>query len=73
MLIHNRMHQSMHAACEELRLLDSAKPQTKDSGRLYRIAMEKKGVFGHGGVPIEYARFQVDTPGKEAWNHGWTR
>ena len=70
-----RMHQSMHDACEELRLLDTnnGKPETKDSGRLYRIAMEKRGVFGHGGVPIEYGRFQVDTPGKEAWNHGWTR
>ncbi len=48
-------------------------PGTKDAGRLYRIAMEKKGIFGKGGVPIEYARFQTDTPGKEAWNHGWTR
>jgi len=66
-----RMYLSMHRACEELRNLDPS--GTKDSGRLYRIAMEKKGIFGHGGVPIEYARFQVDTPAKEAWNHGWTR
>jgi len=66
-----RMYQSMHSACEELRLLDA--PGTKDAGRLYRIAMEKKGIFGHGGVPIEYARMQTDTPGAEAWNHGWTR
>lgn len=66
-----RMYQSMHSACEELRLLDS--PGTRDAGRLYRIAMEKKGIFGHGGVPIEYARMQTDTPGAEAWNHGWTR
>jgi len=62
----------MHAACEELRLLDSP-GTTKDAGRLYRIAMEKKGVFGKGGVPIEYGRAQVERPGKEAWNHGWTR
>lgn len=61
----------MHAANEALRLLDP--PGTKDAGRLYRIAMEKKGVFGKGGVPIEYARAQVERPGKEAWNHGWTR
>jgi len=66
-----RMYQSMHGACEELRLLDS--PGTKDAGRLYRIAMEKKGIFGHGGIPIEYARAQTETPGREAWNHGWTR
>ncbi|TVY54657.1 hypothetical protein LCER1_G005804 [Lachnellula cervina] len=66
-----RMYQSMHAACEELRLLDP--PGTKDAGRLYRIAMEKKGIFGHGGVPIEYARAQTETPGREPWNHSWTR
>ena len=46
----------------------------KGAGRLYRIAMEKKGLFGHeGGVPIEYARLQTETPGKVAWDHGWTR
>lgn len=65
------MHQSMHAATEALRTLDA--PGTPNAGRLYRIAMEKKGVFGHGGVPIEYARLQVETPGKEVWNHGWKR
>jgi large subunit ribosomal protein L40 len=67
----NRMYQSMHSACEELRTMDP--PGTKDAGRLYRIAMEKKGIFGHGGVPIEYARLQTDTPGRDPWNHGWTR
>ncbi|KAH6678197.1 hypothetical protein B0J14DRAFT_316943 [Halenospora varia] len=66
-----RMYQSMHSAMEELRNLDP--PGKKDSGRLYRIALEKKGIFGHGGVPIEYARAQTDTPAKEPWNHGWTR
>jgi len=66
-----RMYQSMSDACEKLRLLDP--PGTKDGGRLYRIAMEKKGIFRHGGVPIEYARAQTETPGKEAWNHDWTR
>lgn len=69
-LLH-RMYQSMHSAAEELRTMDP--PGSKDAGRLYRIAMEKKGVFQHGGVPIEYARFQTDTPGREPWNHGWTR
>ncbi len=44
------MYQSQHSACEALRLLDP--PGTKDAGRLYRIAMEKKGIFGKGGVPI---------------------
>jgi len=66
-----RMYQSMHSACEELRTMDTK--EGKDAGRLYRIAMEKKGIFGHGGVPIEYARWQVDTPGREPWNHDWTR
>ena len=40
-------------------------------GRLYRIAMMKKGVWD--GVPIEYARIQTDRPGREAWNHEWKR
>jgi len=66
-----RMYQSMKDACEELRHLDG--PGEKDGGRLFRIAMEKKGIFGPGGVPIEYSRSQTETPGREAWNHGWTR
>lgn len=45
----------------------------RKKGRLYRIAMEKKGVFGKGGVPIEYARLQTDTPGEKVWDHEWTR
>ncbi|KAG9240770.1 hypothetical protein BJ878DRAFT_270729 [Calycina marina] len=66
-----RMYQSMSKANELLRTMDP--PGMKDAGRLYRIAQEKKGIFGHGGVPIEYARWQTDTPGREPWNHGWTR
>ncbi|EKD13178.1 mitochondrial 54S ribosomal protein mL40 [Drepanopeziza brunnea f. sp. 'multigermtubi'] len=66
-----RMHQSIYNACEALRTMDA--PGTKDAGRLYRIAMEKRGIFRAGGVPIEYARYQTDTPAREAWNHGWTR
>lgn len=49
----------------------AAAQRQREVGRLYRIAMEKKGVFR--GVPIEYARFQTDTPGREGWDHGWTR
>ena len=43
----------------------------KDVGRLYRIAMEKKGIFQ--GVPIEYARIQTDTPPRSGWDHEWKR
>jgi large subunit ribosomal protein L40 len=42
-----------------------------EEGRLYRIAMMKDDVWD--GVPIEYARMQVETPGREGWNHAWTR
>ena len=66
-----RQYQSMHAACEELRL--TAGPGTRDQGYLYRVAMEKKGVYGLNGVPIEYARAQTETPAKVAWNHDWKR
>ncbi|KAF2191441.1 hypothetical protein K469DRAFT_556960 [Zopfia rhizophila CBS 207.26] len=43
----------------------------REVGRLYRAAMNKRGVWD--SVPIEYARSQVDFPGREGWNHGWTR
>jgi large subunit ribosomal protein L40 len=43
----------------------------KEVGRLYRAAMVKRGVWG--SVPVEYARVQTDFPGREGWNHGWTR
>ncbi|KAI8963306.1 hypothetical protein F5Y11DRAFT_160717 [Daldinia sp. FL1419] len=66
-----RMYQSMHNACEELR--KTSGPGTRDEGYLYRVAMEKKGVYGHNSVPIEYARPQTETPAREPWNHGWTR
>lgn len=45
--------------------------QGKDLGRLYRIAMSKNGIWH--GVPIEYARIQVENPSRDGWNHGWTR
>jgi large subunit ribosomal protein L40 len=43
----------------------------REVGRLYRIAMNKTGVWE--GIPIEYARIQMDFPAREGWNHGWTR
>lgn len=75
-----RQYQSMREACEALRLMDSdanivregdATAQGKHVGRLYRIAMMKNDIWG--GVPIEYARIQTDSPSTEGWNHGWTR
>jgi len=66
-----RMYQSMFDACEALRNLDP--PGTKNAGRLYRIAMEKKGVYRPGGIPIEYGRHQTETPGTRPWDHAWTR
>ena len=70
----------MRDACEALRLIDvngmvvsdgELAATGKDVGRLYRIAMSKNGIWE--GVPIEYARIQVENPGREGWNHGWTR
>ncbi|KAI0125460.1 hypothetical protein BJ170DRAFT_684729 [Xylariales sp. AK1849] len=66
-----RMYQSMSNACEELR--NTSGPGTRDEGYLYRVAMEKKGLFGHKGIPIEYARPQTETPARIVWNHDWTR
>jgi large subunit ribosomal protein L40 len=66
-----RQHQSMSNACEALR--QTSGPGTRDEGYLFRVAMEKKGVYGLHGVPIEYARAQTETPAKVAWNHDWKR
>lgn len=65
------MHAGMYNACEELR--KTVGPGSRGEGYLYRVAMEKKGVYGLEGVPIEYARFQTDSPAKETWNHEWKR
>lgn len=65
------MYQSMTSACEELR--KTSGPGLRDEGYLYRVAMEKKGLFGHNGIPIEYSRPQTETPARTAWNHDWTR
>ena len=61
----------MYNACEALRKTEG--PGDRGEGYLYRVAMEKKGVWGLEGVPIEYARFQTDSPAKQGWNHDWKR
>ncbi|KAK2031700.1 hypothetical protein LX32DRAFT_636937 [Colletotrichum zoysiae] len=61
----------MYAANEELRR--TAGPGTREEGWLYRVAQEKKGVYGPGAVPIEYARHQSETPARQAWDHEWKR
>ncbi|KAL9594961.1 MAG: hypothetical protein Q9219_006741 [cf. Caloplaca sp. 3 TL-2023] len=72
-----RQYNAMRAACEELRV------GVEDGGRLYRQATTRKGLWGglkmegeivgNGGVPIEYARAQVEGPPRGGWDHGWTR
>lgn len=69
----------MRAAMEELRL------GVGDGGKLYRQTMQRqgimgglkveemKGLVGNGGIPLEYARGQVDRPSKAGWDHGWLR
>jgi large subunit ribosomal protein L40 len=74
----------MASACEALRLIDNqgltaeerlrlgeCESEGNQMGRLFRVAMQKKGIWD--GVPIEYARIQTDTPPREGWNAGWTR
>ncbi|KAF5600546.1 RING finger domain-containing protein [Fusarium pseudoanthophilum] len=67
----SRIFSGMYNACEELR--KTAGPGNRDEGYLYRVAMEKKGVWGLDAIPIEYARYQTDHPAKNAWNHEWKR
>jgi large subunit ribosomal protein L40 len=66
-----RMQQGMAAACEELRKTDG--PGVRPEGYLYRLALEKKGVYRQGGWPIEHTRLETDTPAREAWNYRWKR
>ena len=66
-----RMQAGMYNACEELR--KTVGPGDRGEGYLYRVAMEKKGVWGKNGVPIEYARYQTEYAGATPWNHEWTR
>ncbi|RSL69758.1 hypothetical protein CEP54_002228 [Fusarium duplospermum] len=67
----HRMYSGMYNACEELR--QTVGPGNRDEGYLYRVAMEKKGVWGTEAVPIEYSRYQTEYPAKNAWNHDWKR
>lgn len=74
-----RQYNAMRAAMEELRI------GVGDGGKLYRQAAQKKGIFGgrkvmemgglvgNGGIPLEYARAQVDGPSRYGWDHGWVR
>ncbi|KAI9815323.1 MAG: hypothetical protein M1827_002803 [Pycnora praestabilis] len=67
-----RQYNSMRDACEELRLLGEDGMQGgKNAGKLFRVAMQKKGIWK--GVPVEYARVQTDGPAREGWNHAWVR
>ncbi|OAA54652.1 RING finger domain protein [Cordyceps fumosorosea ARSEF 2679] len=67
----SRMQAGMWNACEALRLTEG--PGGRDQGYLYRVAMEKKGVWNGDAIPIEYARMQTETPAVQAWNHEWKR
>jgi hypothetical protein len=74
-----RQWNSMRDACEELRV------GAGDGGRLFRKAMMKTGVWGHGGIPIEYSRGMMDWVGSvgvgsgaglgkaRIWDHEWKR
>ncbi|KAG6089800.1 hypothetical protein E4U30_003647 [Claviceps sp. LM220 group G6] len=66
-----RMHAGMHSACEELR--KSIGPEGRSEGYLYRVAMEKEGVWGTSAIPIEYVRYQTEYPGAEPWKHNWKK
>ncbi|KAI1007322.1 hypothetical protein K3495_g903 [Podosphaera aphanis] len=69
-----RQYQSIQMTMEVLRNLDDGMTSYgKEGSRLYRLALEKRGVFGHGSIPIEYARLQTDTPGPVPWDHNWKR
>lgn len=67
----SRMQAGMWNACEALRLSEG--PGAKGEGYLYRVAMEKKGLWSGDAIPIEYARTQTETPAVEPWNHEWKR
>ncbi|PGH17799.1 hypothetical protein AJ79_00940 [Helicocarpus griseus UAMH5409] len=61
-----RQWNSMRDACEELRT------GAGDGGKLFRISMNKKGVFTDQ-IPIEYGRMQTEGPSAEGWNYDWKR
>lgn len=59
-----RQYSKMRDAVEELRNLP-------DGGRLFRTAMERKGLAAEG-YPIEM-RTITDTPSRKGWDHEWKR
>lgn len=67
----SRMQAGMYNACEALREVSG--PGDRSEGYLYRVAMEKKGVWNGDAIPIEYARMQTESPAERAWNHDWKR
>lgn len=69
-----RQYQSMQFTMEVLRNLDDGPTSYgKEGSRLFRTALEKKGIYGLGAIPIEYSRLQTDTPGTIPWDHDWKR
>ncbi|KAM3502455.1 hypothetical protein MY10362_004837 [Beauveria mimosiformis] len=67
----SRMQAGMWNACEALRTVNG--PGDRGEGYLYRVAMDKEGLWDGHAIPIEYARMQTETPAVEAWNHEWKR
>ncbi|EJP62416.1 uncharacterized protein BBA_08637 [Beauveria bassiana ARSEF 2860] len=67
----SRMQAGMWNACEALRTVHG--PGDRGEGYLYRVAMDKEGLWDGHAIPIEYARMQTETPAVEAWNHEWKR
>lgn len=67
----SRMQAGMWNACEALR--EATGPGERGEGYLYRVAMEKKGLWHGDAIPIEYARMQTESPAEVAWNHDWKR
>ncbi|CCU74549.1 unnamed protein product [Blumeria hordei] len=69
-----RQYQSIQDTMEVLRNLDDGSSKVgKEGSRLYRIALEKKGIYSNGSIPIEYSRLQTDTPATSPWDHDWKR
>ncbi|PHH65042.1 hypothetical protein CDD81_3440 [Ophiocordyceps australis] len=67
-----RIYAGMYWACEELRRTQW--PANRSEGYLYRTSQEKKGLWKTPSVvPIEYTRYQTETPPLVPWNHDWKR
>jgi len=84
-----KQYNSMHEACEALRLMDGNGMTVEEGGEGFGSEGTPAGTTGKGvgrlyriammktdvwkGVPIEYARIQTETPPRDGWNHAWTR